>query len=385
MFTNTILRTQKSALIHRVHFARLFSHNRPPIYDILPTKRLMNRVLFDLDAPHSFGKLYPVYESVYKALDTESEATFPKYITASDLMIMKRALENIRLQSHTANRHLVALENALLEYAAEAGNNDAVAMLAFEAIVSDTADQDDKTHAKKLVEALLKLKHPLTVKLSGDLCMKGERLEQAEKFYLDFLQLENDTFLASEVYKQLGVLNFQKPDLVAAKQYFERSISTGPIDKVADCHYYLGQLNAHIPETGRHHFELAASQGFRESFQQLGFLELNYFNAPKKAREWFRLGSELGDVSCIIGLFDCSVTLGDFKHAYAAYNTLKTSLEDSETEENKLVWKHFLESREKSLALMHDNFAPLNETLTKIKDFQETETETSKDNARWGL
>jgi protein MSS2 len=356
---------------------RLFSTTRPPIYEVLPKKKLLNRVLFDLDSRHGYAKLFTAYESIYKRLDTDEEPDIPRYINASDLMIMKKALENVRIMSHTANRHLVDLENELVEKAAEHGNNDAVALLSFEAIVNEKADVDDKVHAKKLVAKLLELKHPLTIKLSGDLCLKNEMIEQAVKFYNQFLALENDTFLASEVYKQLGILNFQKPNLVLSKQYFERSVKTGPIDKVADCHYYLGQLNIHEPKRARHHFELSASQGFKESFQQLGFLEMNFFGNSLKAREWFKLGSEVSDISCIIGLFDCSIKEQKWKEAYRIFSLLENSLPKSKDEDNIKVWDHFLDNRKRSIALMNENYQPMNKTIQKIHEFQSSNTTTN--------
>lgn len=365
---------------------RFFSNSRPPIYEILPKKKIMNRILFDLDSRHGYGKLYSAYEAVYKKLDNDEEPILPKYINASDLMIMKKALENIRIMTHTANRNLVDLENELVEQAAEHGNNDAVALLAFEAIVNENASQEDKIYAKELVSKLLDLSHPLTIKLSGDLCLKNEMNDQAEKFYYDFLELEDDTFLASEVFKQLGIINFQKPNLVSSKQFFERSIRTGPIDKVADCHYYLGQLNIHDPRKARHHFELSASQGFKESFQQLGFLELNFFGNLNKAKEWFKLGSEISDLSCIIGLFDCSIREKKWKNAYKTYKLLENSLPNSANEDNVTVWNHFLENRKKSIELMNKNYQPVKETIEKIQDFRNSPAPAeNKTTDRWGL
>jgi protein MSS2 len=351
-------------LIHR----RFLSH-RPALYEVIPKKKIMNRILFDLDSKHPFSKLYPVYESIYKNLDTSGDAEIPSRIDANDLMVMKRALETIRTQTHTTNKHLLSLENSLVEYAAERGNNDAVSLLAYEALLGK--DEDDKKHAKKLISGLLELKHPLTMKLSGDLCLKNGLQQQAEKFYLDFIELEDDTFLASDAFRQLGILNFQKPDLIKARHWFERSVRTGPVDKVAECHFYLGQLYAYDPKKSRYHLETAASQAFKESFKQLGFLELNQFGNILKAKEWFKLGVELGDYDSVVGIFDCFMSSKEYKKAYGAYNTLK---------QDQSTFSQFEKSRENAIALMNANYAPLKKTIEKIKEFKEISTTVSD---RW--
>lgn len=357
---------KKTMSIHR-----RFLSTRPAFYDVIPKKKIMNRILFDLDSKHPFTGLYPVYESVYRSLDTAEDAVIPSKISASDLMVMKRALETIRTQTHTTNKNLLALENSLVEHAAERGNNDAVSLLAYEALLGD--DDADKQHAKKLISGLLALNHALTTKLSGDMCLENGLQQQAEKFYLDFIKLQNDTFLASEVFKQLGILAFQKLDLIMARVWFERSIRTGPVDKVAECHFYLGQIHGYDPHKSRFHLETAATQGFKESFRQLGFLELNQFGNVAKAKEWFKLGVELGDFDCVVGLFDCFVKLKEFKRAHGAYNTLKQSE----------LFSEFEQSRVDSIQLMKENYAPLQETISKIQQLDDDTTASKGD--RWSV
>lgn len=346
----------------------------------------MNRILFDLDSRHSYGKLYGVFESLYQKLDTPEEPEIPKFINSSDLMIMKKSLENIRIRSHTTNRNLLDLENELTEKAAEFGNNDAVALLAFEAIMNKSSPVDDRAYAKKLVAQLLQLKHPLTLKMSGDLCVENQMVSQAEKFYNDFLELESDTFLASEVYKALGKLNFQKPDLVKSKQYFEQSIKTGPIDKIPECHYYLGQLNSHDPERSRYHFEASASQGFLQSFRSLGFLELNYFNNVPKAKEWFKLGAELADFHSIIGLFDCYIKVNNFEAAKKVYDTLETSLASQNDPDKLKVWEHFNSGRQYGITKIKELKPSGDSTLQNPSQPQneDNNANTTKEN-RWNI
>ncbi|CCH41302.1 hypothetical protein BN7_839 [Wickerhamomyces ciferrii] len=367
---------------------RCLSTQRPPFYEVFPKKSIMNRVLFDLDSRHSYRKLYTVYENVYKTLDNDEEPVIPKFVDASDLMIMKKSLEAIRTRSHATNKHLLQLENELTEKAAEHGNNDAVSLLAYEAFMDKDAPKDDKEYAKELITKLLDMKHPLTTKLSADTCIQNGMVEEGEHLYLEFLKLENDTFLASEVYKGLGMLYFQRADLTKSKLYFEQSVKTGPLDKLAEVHYYLGQLTTNDADRSKYHLEISASQGFLQSFPLLGFLELNYFQNLTKAREWFKLGSEMGDVQCVIGLFDCFIKLDDLKIASRLYLNLRESLSNSKDQEAQTVWKHFIESRGDSINKVKD-LVYSNETVTGniVKDTLSSQLnkKTTDKNNRWGI
>lgn len=355
--------------------------SKPPLYDILPSKKPLSRILFDLDSKHSYGKLYPVYETIYKAIcDPQYEAKIPSYITASDLMIMKKALENVRISSHTTNLHLLGLENEITERAAEYGNNDAVSLLAFEALLDDKRDVHDKKYAKKLIGGLLEFKHPLTLKLSGDLCVKNDMFDQALDFYGKFLNVEDDTFLASEVHSASGKINFQRANLVQARLDFEKAIRTGPIDKIATAHYYLGQIYSDSDVLrARYHFELSASQGFVESFQSLGFMELNLFGNPPKAQEWFMLGVELRDFDCLVGMFDCYAKRERWKDCYRVWKQLEGNLDEAK-------FKHFEESRKKSLELMNVNYKPIVNQMKDIATFaKEAGQSKVENNDRWSL
>ncbi|ODQ80651.1 hypothetical protein BABINDRAFT_28858, partial [Babjeviella inositovora NRRL Y-12698] len=288
---------------------------KPELSTIFPSKRVMNRLLFDYDSRLNFKNLYPIYESVYRSIDSDG-FTLPNYATSADLMLMREVLGVIRKRTHATNRHLLALENELVEKAAELGNNDAVATLAFETI-NDPGNPEDMAHAKKLVIELFKLENPLTFKLSGDLAWAKKDVGQAEALYTRFLELEPNTATSSEVYKNLAFINFLKPDLLALQRYFEKSIKFGEAANVAQCHFYLGQLAHAQPLLARHHYEAGASQGLIEAFPALGFLEMNYYNNFAKAVEWFKLGVELRDSTALMGLFDCYVRMELWEKAEA--------------------------------------------------------------------
>lgn len=139
-----------SSSVSRSLLKRAYSTKRPELAEIFPKRKFINRQLFDLDSRLTFRKLYPVYESLYKSIDGQYETNettksssplsspgkIPSYVNGTDLLIMKKALEKYRVYSSTINKHLVALENQLVETAAEFGNNDAIALLAFDTLTT---------------------------------------------------------------------------------------------------------------------------------------------------------------------------------------------------------------------------------------------------------
>lgn len=312
------------------------------LLEILPSKKFIKKQLFDLDSRYSYKKLLPVYRDVYE------NKPLPNSINGSDLIIMKKVLEKYRGYSSIIDRNLVGLENQLVEKAGEYGNNDAILLLAFETLMlKDTKHElnaSDKPYARQLIKDLYKLNHPLTIKLLGDLCLKHLQFADSERYYQQFLQEEPDTVISSEVYKQLGILEFQKTNLSQAKLLFLKSIKYGHLDKTVACHYYLGEMySASDPQLARFHLQLAASKSFKEAFKSLGFLELNYFHDFVPAREWFKLGLELGDYQCLVGLFDTYYQFGKVAEAKKVLKNIRQvfTVENN----NKRVLDEFLRSR----------------------------------------
>lgn len=306
------------ALYGQIRFAS--SGGRPELLTILPTKRSLNRFLFDFDSRLPYKKVLPILQTVYDNLDTPQDIKLPKSVRGSDLMIQKHILAAVRTKTNTMNRNLVELENELVEQAAELGDNDAITILAFEAL--ESGNKEDFAYAQKLVKELVEKKHPLVFKLAGDVAFKKAQYHNAAEYWTQFLQYESDTVMASQVCSNLGVYYFShlqpKPDLSKARQYFEQSVQIGELDKyTVIAHYYLGQLfSTTNPEVARYHLEIAASQALKESFATLGFLEMNTFNQYYKAIEWFQLGAEMsGDLMCIMGQFDCYVAVKDTTNA----------------------------------------------------------------------
>lgn len=292
--------------------------NRPTLLSILPNKRTINRLLFDNDSRLAYKKMLAILQSVYSNLDNPDNIRIPSYTKGNDLMTCKSLLSTIRNITNTTNKHLVDLENELVEQSAELGNNDAISILAFETIQDSKSSKEDYQYANNLITELSNLNHPLTFKLAGDLAFNKNFYEQAENYWLQFLKFENDTILASQVYNKLGMyyFNYLKPkaDLTKAKLMFEKSIKFGELDNfIIQSHYYLGQLYSITdPQLSKYHLEVSASKGLKESFPSLGFLELNVFQNFSKSLEWFKLGVESNnDLTCLIGQFDCYIALNE--------------------------------------------------------------------------
>lgn len=303
-----------------LRFRRFASAGRPPLKTLLPSKKIVNRILFDEDSRLPYRKIVPILEAVYTHLDAPDSIRLPSYTKSYDVMMCKTLLYTIRNTTNTANRNLVALENELVQQAAELGDNDAITMLAFETI-SGPSTKDDFKHANKLIAELTDLKHPLVFKMAGDLAFKKGLHAQAHQYWLQFLDVEADTIMAANVYASLGIYFFQyaRPiNLPSAKDYFLKSIKYGELDSsILQAHYYVGQMySTSEPEVSRYHLEIAASKGLVESFTTLGFLEMNMFRNFSKALEWFKLGVEAtNDLTCLVGQFDCYVALNNTKQA----------------------------------------------------------------------
>lgn len=291
---------------------------RPSLLSILPKKKTINRLLFDNDSRLAYKKAMPILNTVYMNLDTPHEIILPAYTKHSDLMNLRSILHDLRSITNSVNKNLVDLENELVEQAAELGNSDAIAMLAFEAVASKDTSKEDYDYANSLIQQLTDKKQPLVFKLAGDFAFSKSYHDQAAQYWQQFLDLEDNTILASHVYSNLGVYFYHykkpRPNLSEAKLCFEKAIRFGQLDThIVKAHYYLGQLYSITdPILSRYHLEISASKGLQESLPSLGFMELNVFNNVSKALEWFKLGVEANnDISCLIGQFDAHIIAGN--------------------------------------------------------------------------
>ncbi|AGO12966.1 AaceriADL282Wp [[Ashbya] aceris (nom. inval.)] len=331
----------------------LSTNSRPPLHKIFPSKKLVNRMLFDLDSRLTFRKLLPVYEQVYAQLDSSTEdLSIPSSVRAHDVMIMKKVLEKTRHRTKSTNRHLLALENELLYMAAQMGHRDAAALLAFDTLCNPASQsEEDMNYAKLMVKDFYRAGHPLTLKLTGDLALANGDHAAAEENYLKFLEKEADTFLAGEVYGQLGKISFLRSAFSQAEERFLHAIRLSPLEYSVQSYFYLGQLYMNSdPLKARSLLESAASQGFKESFKTLGHLEMNYFCNMPKAREWFKLGMELGELECMVGCFDCAIALEDFALAQDSLKRLELMAKTDKIYQE--LYTQFVDYRHDKLSLL---------------------------------
>lgn len=324
-----------------LRFIRLASTStkaRPELLSILPSKRTINRILFDNDSPITYSKMMPVLQNIYNNLSQPSKIEIPTSVKSLDLMVFRKLLTSIRSVTQSANKNLLDLENELVEQAAERGDLDAITMLAYEKVrenlrqetVVDKAAKEDLAHANKLIKELTELKHPLVFKMAGDLAFEKKVYATAVDYWQQFLELEDDTIEAGHVYYSLGYYFFSQPppiqDFNKAKQYFQKCIQLTDLDlHSTKAHYYLGQLYLDKnPQVAKYFMEISALKSLLESFASLGFLEMNKFKNYDIAIEWFKLGVEANkDLLCLIGQFDCYIKMKQWRAADKVLRNLK--------------------------------------------------------------
>ncbi|KAL6017926.1 hypothetical protein ACI3LY_001208 [Candidozyma auris] len=358
----------------KVAFARCYS-TRPALESVLPKKKTMSRLLFDHDSRLAYKKVMPIFTNIYDNLDAPNQIRLPHYTKNEDLMTLRSVLRDIRALSSSVNKNLVDLENELIEQAAELGNNDAIAMLAFEAIGSPDTTKEDYEHANKLIKELQDVKHPLVFKLAGDFAFSKGHHEQAAQYWNQFLELEDDSIISSHVYTSLGMYHFNytaSPNLTKSREYFEKAVKFGELDTtIVKAHFYLGQLYSLTdPVRSRYHLEISASKGLQESFPSLGFLELNVFDNAAKAIEWFKLGVEgNNDITCLVGQFDAHMKTKNFKKAssiLANLTDLKQKLDALAKRQFKTVPEAFKTHAETNHALLAIFFDTRKEVIRKL-------------------
>ncbi|TID31007.1 hypothetical protein CANINC_000368 [Pichia inconspicua] len=378
--------------------------------DILPSKKIISRLLFDYDARYNFNKYIPVIESIYD-LTPGKAPSIPEKFKGNDLLIFQRVLSQIRKQTHTINPLLLQLENDLIEYAAERGSRDALCTLSFMAL-DDSGEgwtEDDKNTAKSYIKELMELEHPLAFKLAADRELKrftnsleegkgnekqeekvdttlspteevsfsdittsSQQLSRAISLYEHFLKLDPSSTVAAAAHRSLGMINFRLQDLVKAEEHFSNAVQLAPVSDNSQAHFFLGLLHEKDPQRARYHFQMAATEGFRESFANLGYIELNVFNDPDIAKEWFALGAELGVPECVVGLFDVAHRKKDWVAAQSVI----------EKADNLGVSKLLNEVRADSIASVKEKYKSIEKPAVVIPEKSET-PQSAK--SRWDI
>ncbi|CCE62614.1 hypothetical protein TPHA_0C04640 [Tetrapisispora phaffii CBS 4417] len=368
-------------------YSRVSRTTRPSFDHVFPKAKTIKSILFELDSKHTYSKLLPVYKWNYEHMDDESprelDAKSSKGISSNDYMLMKKVLERIRKDTKSANKNLLALENALLDKAVDMGNEDAIAIISFDTLKNpENNDVVDVEYANKLVKNLYENSHPLTIKLTGDLLMKAGDDKLAEKNYMKFIKMQDNTALAGEVYGYLGRIHLRKPDIHKAEEYFRKSIKYSRLENAVFSYYYLSQIYIDTnPLRARSYLEVSATQGFKEAFKSLGYLEMKYFDDIDKAYEWFRLGVELNDLESYFGFFDCNVKLKEWSSAKKCLNALNQLSKTSDT--TKQLVEKFISQRKDIVSTLDTKLA----TKNSISSGHSKSQTPAKDNTsdRWSV
>ncbi|CAI4037799.1 hypothetical protein SMKI_04G1330 [Saccharomyces mikatae IFO 1815] len=327
--------------------------------EFFPKKKTINRVLFQLDTRLTYREMYPIFLHVSQTTNEESislKKKFP-YIKSSDIMQMRSALITLRMQNKFVHKDLLVMEDRLLNIAAELGSNDAISILSFKVVHEhekenvEYKDENDVETANRFIKKLYARNHHLTIKLIGDLFFEHKTFEKAEKYYREFLKLENSTKIAGEVYGKLGEIQIKQINgFLKAENSWLKSIELLEIERSSRWYFLLAKLYlSSEPMRAKALLEKCASIGFKESFKTLGFLELNYFQNHERANEWFKLGMEIMDLECFFGFFDCCLKVGNIVSARNCLESLKKLGSD---DNRKTIINTFFESRKDSMKLL---------------------------------
>lgn len=265
------------------------------------SKNVLKKYLFQLRVPLSYKQVTSTLEACQKDLP------LPPKVNAKDIMLLKKTLQLHRNKTNKVDKNLAQLERDMIERAAEMGHNDAIALLAGEVLQSkDESDEKNYKDADRLLTQLMNRYHPLAFKISGDIAYKSGYTQKAAEFYQLALDYGiEDQQVKAECWRNIGLINFSDRQIINTRKAFQSAIDTSKdSSKVMDCHFYLGQILDSDKKAAKYHFERAAISGLKESFAPLGFLNMNYFENQSMAEEWFKLGKDVGDVNCLVGLMD---------------------------------------------------------------------------------
>lgn len=327
-----------------------------PLIEIFPKAKTVKRLLFELDSPFTYKQLFPVYQDLYISLNSDAlhngtPVTYPKNFNGGSMMLMKKVLERIRFKNKSTNQILLKLENRILYQASRLGDNDAIAILSFDTLNNDGSNAQEKQYAKDLIKQLYEIDHPLTFKLTADMMFKSEQFQQAKQYYEKYLKFDkNEKYVESEVYGKLGEIFLKLSSVDSAEECFLKSIRLAPLQYSIFSYFHLSQIYINSQqEKARKLLEACASEGFKESFALLGFLESNHFKNYEKAKLWFQLGMEIMEIDCYMGYMNCCISTKDWDNALNVFNSLKQIEPTIKSEPLKQLVYKFYELKDKEL------------------------------------
>ena len=283
------------------------------------------------------------------------------------LFLMNRVLNKVWKISNYESTPLKHMRNLLLYKSANNGSNDAIALLCYEILSVKTSSTEKKKEAEKLLKGLIYHGHALSFKVVGDLYKFAGDNDECIRWYNKFLeqpQLADD--LRGEVLEKIGEIEY-KADVKNVKIAEEKFLEVIKICKLQDCvksYFYLAQIYIkYDPMKSKVLLEQCCTQGFKEAFKELGYLEMNYFRDYNKAQEWFKIGMEVFEVECYFGYFDASFTLEQYSKCL---NCLKSMENLSKIDKNyKDYIKMFVTHRADKIELVMKKCSTLQRTDVK--------------------
>lgn len=360
-FVGRLWSRQSRDVIKSLEVSKAFS-------DHFPRKKTVNKLLFDLNSRLAYKKLYPVCVGLYHNADESTMSHLLQGVKGSDLMVMRNALEKVRNRTRYARKDMLELESKLLDKAAELGDNDAISVLSFKTLkqeMSQEGIQDDEEIeiARRLFKDLYSINHPLTIKLLGDLSLDSGNSLEALNFYRKFIDiavkddgklLSGNDEIIGEVYGKIGEIEFSyNSNMLKAEENWRKCLQLTSVENSVRWYFLLSQIYMNSdPLKSRILLEKCASQGFKESFTSLGFLEMNLFKNLDRAKEWFKLGMEVFELQSFIGFFDCCVTLNDWNSALKCFRSIEKigKMDTFGNDSNhKAVTQSFMDTRADSI------------------------------------
>lgn len=351
---------------------------KPPFEKVFPTRKLINKILFQLDSDITSRTLTPIFRTLY------NESEIPSKYGKNDkvLFTMNRLLVESRKRTKTDNMYLQDMEKYLLMKSAQLGNPDAISLLCYDMIAKpkDHRDEANVEQASKLLTELIKKGHGLSFKIIGDINSLMGKYDESKRWYKKYLEIPSLP-LRSEVLEKLATIELREgtQNRRLVERRFLEAIKTGKLEDIVSSYFYLALIYIkYDPLKARVLLEECCSQGFKEAFKELGYLEMNYFKNYDKAQLWFKLGMEVFEIECFFGYFDSSIKLMDWGSAVNCYNSLDNMANISKS--NYEYVKLFKRNRENDIntALMKADIKHEDNIITNVDS-------NSNKKARWSL
>lgn len=387
--------------------------SKVPFKTLFPSKKLLNKILFQMDSELSSKKLLPLYETLYNKNELTSKDS-PYVNNPNVIFLMNRVLVDLKKRTKQQPITLHRMELYLLKKAAQLGNNDAITLLCYQILSSNSSssakatatpeNQNDFIQSQNLLKQLVKRKHPLSFKIVADLnCLMGQ-FEEAKRWYKEYLKAvkpyDNLRFnfnigywgiqQRGEVLERLGEIEFREGginNIISCEKRFLKAIQLLPLKECVKSYFYLAMLYIkYDPNKSKILLEQCCTQGFKEAFNEIGYLELNYFQNPKKGQEWFKLGMELRQLQCFFGYFQCCIKLKDWVKAKKCIETInKIKLSNFTNELDKENISIFLQLYKNDINLIEEKLDQSIKSKQKPIPSSSQLEQTMSNKSKWGF